>query len=282
MHCNITGDAMAFLFRKKWVKWEKECQQITKGQKLREAGERFLDCLQKVDRFENGCFPMQEFRDAVEQLTEDDFRILFPERTHEDLFKEIETTVSGKKQMVCVVDFLRFRNGLVGDFLAMLDGGVICEVNSFGSYIGNVNGLIHNLSQRASKKPEDLFRTIGINTAYVSTADFELEEGDKEFLIQQGENACVDYMSMMVDLKRRGELPKEFVAHITLKNPVQSDDEIDGLTKNDYKHEEVLPEELEERLFLENEHEEELPKEFADLISPKNEHEHEAAQAAID
>ena len=38
------------------------------------------------------------------------------------------------------------------DFLAQMDGGLTAEINSLGSFLGNVNGLIHNQSQMARRK----------------------------------------------------------------------------------------------------------------------------------
>eukprot|EP00057_Strongylocentrotus_purpuratus_P005163 XP_003730347.1 PREDICTED: uncharacterized protein LOC100890697 [Strongylocentrotus purpuratus] len=100
------------------------------------------------------------------------------------------------------------------------------EIKSFSQFLGALTDTLLVNVKRIFTTDDDISRTIGIDTVYVDTTDFELEEGDIKFLFEQGEGAVRSYLRNYVrlhDPPLRKELQGGSVTESTLpyKEPKQ-------------------------------------------------------------
>lgn len=72
------------------------------------------------------------------------------------------------------------------------------EVKSVGQFFEGIQESLMTNIKHLFLEPEDVYRTVGINTDYVDTTDFDLEQCDKEFLLMQGRRATISYLKHYV------------------------------------------------------------------------------------
>ncbi|XP_052682469.1 uncharacterized protein LOC128163052 [Crassostrea angulata] len=105
------------------------------------------------------------------------------------------------------------------------------DISGVFDYFGTIENAILTNIQRAFFNPQDLDRTVGINTGHVGTVDFTLEEEDRSFAIAQG------YKSTMTFLKyfaAKEELKKRVGSLSTNgENDAKEEDGIDDDTHDD-------------------------------------------------
>lgn len=60
------------------------------------------------------------------------------------------------------------------------------NINKFGDYLGATIETLLVQQRKLLVKPRDICRTVPVNAGYVGTNDYQLEPGDREFMIRQG------------------------------------------------------------------------------------------------
>ncbi|CAL1528496.1 unnamed protein product, partial [Lymnaea stagnalis] len=72
-------------------------------------------------------------------------------------------------------------------------GYLRAEVKGFTSYLGVLkNTAVKHVNSMYIGK-EDVNRTVGINTGYIGTKDYNLEKADREFIVERGRQATMAF-----------------------------------------------------------------------------------------
>ncbi|XP_071802044.1 uncharacterized protein [Asterias amurensis] len=163
---------------------------------IKEAVSRLMAMLNGADADKNGSISKEKFRTSFQQnrgkLTADDILLLFECKDNPDaIFDIIDSDGSGKIEYVELVQ-LGTRRGV--DLLQTLSGYERREISGITELLGSlVDTLLLNV-QRVTTRSSDYPRTIGINTRYLDTLDFDLETADKTFLMECGKQATLSFL----------------------------------------------------------------------------------------
>ncbi|KAI0231767.1 hypothetical protein LSAT2_017869 [Lamellibrachia satsuma] len=163
--------------------------------KLAAAADRFLQALQKQGLDTKEKITKKDLEDVFskENIPEEDLKVLFGEKiSADDIFEKLEDK-KGEG----------FDYGRIAAYLGQrgldLQAGYMAEFKSMN--IGNLKDFLLSLketmvanTQRLLVKKEDIERTVGINTRYIGTLDFNLEQADRDFLIEQGRRSTVAFL----------------------------------------------------------------------------------------
>ncbi|XP_022096774.1 uncharacterized protein LOC110982574 isoform X2 [Acanthaster planci] len=69
------------------------------------------------------------------------------------------------------------------------------DITSFRRFLDTLSNTLLVNVKRVFTTDGDLERTVGIDTLYVSATDFQLEEGDRQFLVKQGQRAAATFLN---------------------------------------------------------------------------------------
>jgi len=170
----------------------KEAQEDTKAnlsEALGDAFERLADALHTVETSGDGRVSLKEAEGLFEtgKMSEADAHILFGTSDIHVIFETLDRSGDG---YVSFDELLHFMDAKNIDLTARALGGARMESASVTGFMSNLfNTLLHHI-RRTSLHHEDQFRTVPIHTDYVGTADFALEAGDRQFLLDTGEQAA--------------------------------------------------------------------------------------------
>ncbi|VDI28110.1 Hypothetical predicted protein [Mytilus galloprovincialis] len=89
------------------------------------------------------------------------------------------------------------------------------EVTGVFTYAWHIVKGMHENTRRIHFKDKDVDRTVGINTWYINTTDFDIKEKDKDFMVDQGERSTLKYLKSYVG---RHTLPKVSAAELKKRN----------------------------------------------------------------
>ncbi|VDI46535.1 Hypothetical predicted protein [Mytilus galloprovincialis] len=73
------------------------------------------------------------------------------------------------------------------------------QVTGVFSYVWHIAMGMHENTRRIHFKNEDVDRTVGINTWYINTTDFDIKEKDKDFMVDQGKRSTLKYLNSCVE-----------------------------------------------------------------------------------
>lgn len=124
-------------------------------------------------------------------------------------------------------------------------------IGIYTQFVGYKQKPIHKLSdflvalqdtlllnvKRVFMDDEDVERTIGIDTLYVLTADFDLEKDDKLFLVQQGERATRSFLRHYVrnnQPKLKPEFSPDVDIHDSATNDIRSTPPLSAQTRTSF------------------------------------------------
>ena len=183
---------------------EKEAQvdeKATLSEALGDAFERLADALHTVETSGDGRVSREEAENLFKsgKMSEQDAHILFGTADISSIFDTLDRSGDG---YISFDELLHFMDAKNIDLTARALGGSRVESASVTGFMSNLfNTMLYHI-RRTTLHHEDQFRTIPIHTDYVATADFALEAGDRQFLLDTGERAAQAFLKNFRDQKR--------------------------------------------------------------------------------
>ncbi|XP_072015107.1 uncharacterized protein [Amphiura filiformis] len=172
--------------------------------KLSEAMEAFLLACSNCDFDCSGTISKEELKQVLNKenghMTKAQVDLLFGENaTVDELFKRLDTDESGDLSFQELIYFAEQRGvALMSNFRGFNSR----PINSVGDYFNAImDSLMINI-KRLVVNGDDLDRTVGINTKYLDTLDFDLESQDKLFLVEQGKLGCIAFLRYYIETKK--------------------------------------------------------------------------------
>lgn len=141
---------------------------------------------------------VEELRNALTDTfpTEHATRLFGTKVTLDDVLADLKKDGSGEvdiDQLLRVIE----RTGV--SLLRCRVGFRRKELGDFPDFYVKLIDTVMNNSERTSVGSQDVERTVAINTGYVGTLDFKLEDADKEYAIEQGRRSTLKYLRYYVD-----------------------------------------------------------------------------------
>jgi arachidonate 5-lipoxygenase len=160
---------------------------------LERALERLLDAMAEVEADGDGRVSRSECAALLESgtLSERDARLLFGTDDPAHIFEALDHNGDDHISFDELIRFADARN----ISLTAHSGLAGREPTTVTNFMSTVFATALQHIRRLSLHPEDRFRTVPINTDYIGTADFELEPGDREFLLQTGRRATEAFLA---------------------------------------------------------------------------------------
>ncbi|XP_038077328.1 uncharacterized protein LOC119745176 [Patiria miniata] len=188
------------------AKNRKEAMQIiekkrTEHQTLIESFSKFFKVLRDSDIDHSGTINEQEFEKAMtkpnSEFTTEDKKQLFGDDFSDAkaFFKQLDTNGDGE---LSVRELMAIGETKGLEIMDHFRGYSRQEITGMGSYFGTVvNSLLLNM-KRIFVQGSDVYRTIGINTGYLDTLDFKMEEQDQTYMVQQGKLGCMAFLRELI------------------------------------------------------------------------------------
>ncbi|XP_065930254.1 uncharacterized protein [Magallana gigas] len=158
------------------------------------AVDEFLKVLKKHNLDKNHTINRTELEAAFksEEFSTTSSEILFgKDCTVQNAFDLLEKDKSGE------IDFRELLNFMHGTGVQLIErflGYKRKNVDGFFDFFGTIQSAFKTNVQRAFVTPQDLDRTVGINTGHVGLTDFKLEEEDMRFVIDQGYKSTMTFL----------------------------------------------------------------------------------------
>jgi arachidonate 5-lipoxygenase len=128
---------------------------------------------------------------AVGTLSSADAELLFGTTDLKDIFARLDHNKSGAISYDELVRYVDARNVDLTAHLSISGA----EPRSMTTFVSTLfNTLLMHL-RKVTLQPADRSRTIPIDTDYIATADFDLEEADREFLLETGRRAARAFLA---------------------------------------------------------------------------------------
>ena len=163
-------------------------EQSRMAKALGRAVERLTDALAEHEVDGDGAVSRTEFDAMIasKTLSNHDVQLLFGTTAPDDVFAQLDHDGDGT---VRFSELLRFVDRIHVPLTAHL-GLAGTEPTSVASFVSVMFQAVWAHMRKVTLHPEDRFRTVPIDTDYVSTADFHLEERDRAFLVECGRRAA--------------------------------------------------------------------------------------------
>ncbi|XP_078656598.1 uncharacterized protein LOC144902844 isoform X1 [Branchiostoma floridae x Branchiostoma belcheri] len=176
------------------------------------AADKFLTALRESNLDKNDTIDKKELERAFRKrhlFTPEDARILFGDGVNiDDVFYMLDVDGDGQITYRELVNYLETKGvHLFSKYL----GYQRRNIENVGDFLFQLQAAQMMISKRLYVEKRDADRTIGVDTDYVDTADFDLEAEDKLFLIEQGKRGCRAFLKNYVKkfkLRPRGEDPR--------------------------------------------------------------------------
>ncbi|XP_078574222.1 uncharacterized protein LOC144860736 isoform X1 [Branchiostoma floridae x Branchiostoma japonicum] len=174
-----------------------------------QAADKFLTALRESNLDKNDTIDKTELERAFRKrhlFTPEDARLLFGEGVNiDDVFYMLDVDGDGQITYRELVNYLETKGvHLFSKYL----GYQRRNIENVGDFLFQLQAAQMMISKRLYVEKRDADRTIGVDTDYVDTADFDLEAEDKLFLIEQGKRGCRAFLKNFVKkfkLRPRGE-----------------------------------------------------------------------------
>eukprot|EP00105_Crassostrea_gigas_P002830 XP_011415493.2 PREDICTED: uncharacterized protein LOC105319593 [Crassostrea gigas] len=158
------------------------------------AVDEFLKVLKKHNLDKNHTINRTELEAAFksEEFSTTSCEILFgKDCTVQNAFDLLDKEKSGE------IDFRELLNFMHGTGVQLIErflGYQRKNVDGFFDFFRTIQSAFKTNVQRAFVSPQDLDRTVGINTGHVGLTDFKLEEEDMRFVIDQGYKSTMTFL----------------------------------------------------------------------------------------
>ncbi|XP_071803371.1 uncharacterized protein [Asterias amurensis] len=136
------------------------------------------------------------FNKEGDEFTDREARILFGENfTIDDVFEFLDINGDGTISFQELMGLAEQKGVSLQTFFL---GYQRQEVSSLTGFLDTLSNTLLVNVKRVFTTDNDLKRTIGIDTLYVSATDFKLEEEDRKFLVQQGELSASTFLTQWI------------------------------------------------------------------------------------
>ncbi|XP_019645469.1 PREDICTED: uncharacterized protein LOC109486195 [Branchiostoma belcheri] len=163
------------------------------------AADKFLTALRESNLDKNDTIDKKELERAFRKrhlFTPEDARILFGDGVNiDDVFYMLDVDGDGQITYRELVNYLETKGvHLFSKYL----GYQRRNIENVGDFLFQLQAAQMMISKRLYVEKRDADRTIGVDTDYVDTADFDLEAEDKLFLIEQGRRGARAFLREFV------------------------------------------------------------------------------------
>jgi arachidonate 5-lipoxygenase len=164
------------------------------GKRMAIPLQKLLDALDSADRSSPGTITRDELSDALigGQLSPSELSDAFGSINVDEIFAHLDEDKSGVMDFGELLAFLESRGV---DTTTQLVGFAARQPRSTAEFALNLLEAVSRDLTRANHDADDRARTVGINTDYIGTQSFELEEGDYEFLLATGRLATRAFLN---------------------------------------------------------------------------------------
>nr|XP_054767259.1 uncharacterized protein LOC129274479 [Lytechinus pictus] len=185
---------------------KKREEQTREHARVTTAMSGFLKLLSESDINENSVISRSELKDAFSMNPP-----YFNAKHREDLFGDELTVDEIFNQMdhnnddeITFDELQAFAEERGVGIQASFQGYARKDITGFSDFLGTLQETLLVNVKRIFVTEEDVNRTLGIDTVYVDTTDFELEPKDRDFLVQQGVRGVQAFLR---DYVRRNDPP---------------------------------------------------------------------------
>lgn len=169
------------------------CERQKMASDLEASVERLVHALDAVEQDGDGRVSAAEAADLFNsgRLTEQDAQRLFGTADVDRIMQILDQNGDG---YISYDEILRFLDSHNIDLTARAMGSRRSSAGGLSGFMSNVfhTMLIH--IRRSSLRHEDRGRTVPIDTDYIGTADFDLEDGDRSFLLDAGASSAAAFL----------------------------------------------------------------------------------------
>ncbi|XP_063421295.1 uncharacterized protein LOC134706357 isoform X1 [Mytilus trossulus] len=163
-----------------------------------EAATEFFNVMQENDLDGNNVISKEEFKKAFSEagFKEKYSKLLFGEECGPDLaFDALDRDDSGSINYNELLNFIEVTGVCMQETYL---GVKRKEIDGFFSFLGTIFNALSTNAGRKFTQSSDINRTIGISSWYIKTTNFDLEDEDKNFLINQGRKSTLKYLQHFV------------------------------------------------------------------------------------
>jgi arachidonate 5-lipoxygenase len=141
----------------------------------------------------------------LDTMAVSDAIVLFRTTDPDTVFHLLDSTNTGSVSIADVKVFVEKEHFQQLSSYAELVGIKPMKVNGLGEFVSAVVNCLAYKMQLLEMKPEDEFRTVAINTGYITATSFDLEQKDKQYASRCGENAMRTFLAAHTVDKPRGQ-----------------------------------------------------------------------------
>ncbi|XP_072016164.1 uncharacterized protein [Amphiura filiformis] len=175
---------------------EEQQHAAEKHEQIVKALTDFLNLMKENDVDDSGTISREELQSALSNagssFTDEQKDLLFgKDKSVDELFDSLDQNGDGQITVNELTQFAEKQGFEVRKMFRGFESRKVKDVTGYFDAI--VETLLLNM-KRIFMRGEDLERTVGIDTAYIDTLDFNMEAGDKEFLLQQGKIGCMAFL----------------------------------------------------------------------------------------
>jgi arachidonate 5-lipoxygenase len=166
---------------------------------LEESFDRLVHAMDAVEQDGDGQVSLEEAERLFDtgKLTTKDADLLFGTSDVHAIFERLDHNGDGQISYAEIIQFMDSHNI---DLTARAMGTRRSEISGVAGFMGNVFGTMLSHIRRSSLSHDDRYRTVPVDTDYIGTADFALEDGDRQFLLDTGAKAT---RAFLADWERR-------------------------------------------------------------------------------
>ncbi|XP_048745823.1 uncharacterized protein LOC125658584 isoform X2 [Ostrea edulis] len=173
------------------------------GSKILDAIDVFLEVLKRHNANLDRVLTRDELEATCddETLTDEQYKIIFGSvpRNAKAVLEAFGKTENDSILARDILKFIKRKTGRsVREWYMGYSRREITGVISFGQTFQSL--LLTNIG-RIFQQDQDIERTVGISTAYITTTDFDLEDKDKDFLVEQGRKSTEYYLQQQFPKK---------------------------------------------------------------------------------
>ncbi|XP_076094797.1 uncharacterized protein LOC143065235 isoform X2 [Mytilus galloprovincialis] len=199
---------------------------------LSEAATEFFNVMQENDLDGNNVISKEEFKKA---FSEADFKekyskLLFGEECGPDLaFDALDRDDSGSIDYNELINFIEVTGVCMQETYL---GVKRKEVDGFFSFLGTIFNALTTHAGRKFTQSSDINRTIGISSWYIKTTNFDMEDEDKNFLINQGRKSTLRYLQHFVRDNNLEKVSEDVINARDIPNkPSLTDAQLEAISK---------------------------------------------------
>ncbi|XP_065839909.1 uncharacterized protein [Oscarella lobularis] len=163
-------------------------------EELVEAVDRFFKVIAANDYTDEEFIVLEDLQDAFNEtsaFTQEDAMKLFGHTDPAEAFKELDVDNDDEVTFQEIVHFIERKGVSVqSQFL----GYSRREISGFMDFVSTMHETLSINVKKLFVTPKDLERTVGIDTDYIETTDWNLEEEDRMFLIEAGMRATRSFL----------------------------------------------------------------------------------------